>query len=978
MQHLSLAFFRIPFIVLITLFCAPSVSGQGFNSFNGRNHPELDWQVAETPHFRIMYPAHLAGIEQEVAPIAEASYMALSANLGVDFEDPIRIYLSDEDEILNGFATRLGYTNIWVHVNDVARQWTGNTKWLRTVVSHELAHLFHGKAVKGNRGLLLDYLAGDPMPSFWTEGIAQYQAELWDTNRGERWLRTAILDDRLSYSDGLSIWNGRLLYAVGNAQLRYLTSQYGDSTVSNILHYKKSSVFGLLRTHDFYTAFEAETDKSYRVFYDEWRRHMNIYYNTLAGQMENVDSLQVDPQPAPGQYISDVQFSPDTTYLATLSLTSIARPVTRLYVRDMEAKKTRIVAEGAIRPPFSWHPDETAIAFTRRTRNHQGSIINDLFLVDIERRKTRRLTYGRRAVAPAFSPDGTQLAFIGSQAGTGNVFLLDLASMDETQVTQFEGDVQLSSLTWQPTSNQLAFSVFDADGNRTIHIADIEKGIHKVLPDTLADNQFPIWSPDQQQIAYTSLRDHVPNVFIHDLETDSTHRVTRLVTGASVTDWVLPDSTYPEGSLLITSGTSKQRDRVYRIPASRRVIQPEIQIPEPYTKWTTHRPPHRIPHRIAPTDTLITRRASYKALRNLTHAFSFALPYYNASDDWGIAGATSWTEPLAKHNLGVTASLSFPNPANSFLAASYINNQLRPTLTFSGYQLIPIIAAYGRVYGIYELSGADVSINWPLDVAVRPYTSTRLELQFQYQATRIVNDEDFAPLPHRLLTPEEGEQLELSLAIQRRTLRPYRNNLIHPLDGLGIRAEIRGAPNVLGADTRYIRGDVSAFAVLPMPGLHRLYVYGKVQALSGSTFNQDQLGFARFDDFQVVAPQFGIMAFSDAERVRGFSQFAYGNRLLFGSIEYRIPLIPDLQTELLGLIDLGASSLSLFADAGGVWNNTEVVTRRLGLGAEFKNVLTIGGVLQIMHAVGVGQPAPNFGTTDDYEIYYRLRTTLPF
>jgi hypothetical protein len=35
-------------------------------------------------------------------------------------------------------------------------------------------------------------------------------------------------------------------------------------------------------------------------------------------------------------------------------------------------------------------------------------------------------------------------------------------------------------------------------------------------------------------------------------------------------------------------------------------------------------------------------------------------------------------------------------------------------------------------------------------------------------------------------------------------------------------------------------------------------------------------------------------------------------------------------------------------------------------------------VVEIMQAVGIAQPGPNLGTPDDYQIYYRLRTALPF
>ena len=966
---------------LIVLLCMTSLSAyaQGFNTFNNRNHPELDWQVAETEHFEIMYPAHLTGIENEAASIAEASYTALAENLDITFDEKIRIYLSDEDEILNGFAVRLGYTNIWVHVNDVARQWSGNTKWLRTVISHELAHLFHGKAIRGNRGLLLDYLVGNPMPSFWAEGIAQYQTELWDAYRGEQWLRTATLDDRLSYTDGQSLWNGRLLYAVGNSQVRYLTSQYGDSTITNILKHRSSNFFGLLKTHDFYKAFNETTGETYREFYDEWRRHVNIYYNTVAGQMENADSLQTDPLGIPGQYVYDVQYSPDTTRIAVVSLTSLRRPVRRLFMVDKEAKKTRILAEGSIQSPITWHPEGTSIAYTARTRAKNGSIVNDLFIVDTSSRKARRITHNRRAVAPSYSPDGTTLAFIGSKRGTANIFTLHLETGVESQHTFFEGDVQLSSLKWQPNGTSVAFSVFDSDGQRAIRILDTADQSVKNLAGRVVQDQFPVWSPSGTQIAFTSLRDEVPNVFIHDLATDSTHRVTRVVTGATIYDWLPADSLFPAGSLVVSVGSSKQRDRVYRIPASRRTEQPALIVPEPYTKWLTHAPPETIPAAPAPDESLVLERYDYKPLKNLTHAASLALPYYNSSEDWGIIAFTSWSEPLAKHSFGLLGGLSIPDPAgSSFAFLTYVNNTLKPTLAFNAYNLLIAPVAYGNTYALEERNGVDASMSWPLDIAVRPYTATRLNVLAQYYSTALINDDDYDPLPTGLLIPQNGIEFRSEISLTRKKQRPYRDNIIHPLDGVGIRISVDAAATAFAADSRYIQGKLSAFAVIPMPGLHRLYIYGKAQALSGTSFNQDRPGFARFDDVQITAPLFGTVALSDADRVRGFRAFAYGDQLLFGSAEYRMPFLPSLNTTILGFVELGSTTLTGFVDAGGVWNDGEAIARRVGVGAEIKNTLTLGGSFRLMHALGIAQPGPELGTSESYDLYYRIRTTIPF
>ena len=977
---MNLKMFKHTLLALLFAFSPIcSAFGQGFMTFNGRNHPELDWQQAETEHFKIMYPAHLAGIEIQASAIAEATYTALSENLGITFDDKIRMYLSDEDEILNGFAVSpFGFTNIWVHVNEVASGWTGNTKWLRTVISHELAHIFHGRAVKGNIGML-SYLLGNPMPGFWTEGFAQYETELWDAYRGDQWLRTAVLDDQLSYNDGRSIWNGRLLYAAGNAQVRYFAEQYGDSTIKNIMHNKKKALFGLVKYHDFFPAFKEETGKSYSEFYDEWRRHMNVYYNTLAGQTENADSLDAPPLSLPGQYIESVQYSPDTSQVAVLSITSISRPVRRLHVIDRESQSSKIVAEGSIQPPIAWSPDSKQLAFARRTRARNGSILNDLFVVNNRGKKERRLTHGRRASSPTFAPDGNQIAFIGSSAGTANVFLLDPTSGEEQQLTHFEGDVQLASIEWNSAADKIAIGRFDADGSRDLLVLDPTTQQLDLITQNDADEQFPVWSPDGRHLAFTSMQDDVPNVFSYELATQTKRRVTNLMTGARLHQWLPPDSIRQAGSLVLTTRVTKQRDRAFRVDASRVPFETPIQIPAAYSSWTQHRPPAEIPHVLPDNPELITGRSKYRSGKNLVHLMSFGLPYYNASDDWGLAGVTSWTEPLGQHTFGATVSASIPTfRENSFFLASYINNQLRPSLGFTGYSLLPTAVAYGNRYLLDSVSGGDITIDWPLDIAVRPYTATRLNVKVQYAAVDQLNEENYEDLPEGLLAPESGERATLEIGFTRKTQRPYSGNIVHPLDGTAIKAQVSVSEKLLGGDLSYFQGDVAAYTVLPAIGLSRLFVYGRGIFLNGNTFNQDRPGFARFDDIQITAPQFGMLAFSDAVRVRGYREFAYGDRVLFGSAEYRMPFLPSLQTTILGLLSFRATTLSGFVDAGIVRNNDVTVTRRVGAGLELKNALVIGGMLQIMHAFGIAQPASDLGTEENYEVYYRVRASLPF
>ncbi|HEX7071597.1 MAG TPA: hypothetical protein VF190_12355 [Rhodothermales bacterium] len=974
---------RLSSAMLLALLLQEAASAQGFLVYSGRNHPELKWRVASTEHFRIVYPRHLEGIAAEAAPIAEASYATLSANLGVAFEKPIRIYLSDEDEISNGFAVRLGngHTNIWVHQNDL-EQWTGPDKWLRRVIAHELAHVFHYRAIRSNAGLL-QFLMANPIPPFWAEGIAQYQTETWNAQRGDRWLRTAVLDDRLSYSDGTSIWNGRLMYALGHSQVRYFATTYGDSALSRMLAHRAKRLLGIFRVHDFGSAMKATIDQSYRQFYDDWRRHVNVYYNTLAGQMESVDSLAFDPVSVPGNYVEDLQFSPDTSLLAAVVVTSVRRPVRRLVVMNRASKETRVVAEGAIGTPVSWSPDGTRIAFNRRVRGPHGSLLNDLFVVDASGSRERRLTHGRRAISPTFSPDGRRLAFAGSEGGTADVFVLDLDSGVESRLTRFERDTQLAHLRWQPDGDLIALSRFAADGTRDVAIVDTRTGEMRSLTSGAHDDRSPVWSPDGAAIAYTSFRDDVPNVFVRRLDAGSEERVTRVDVGASATHWLPPDSTHARGRIVVVSNATKEGDRSYAIAAERRSPDRPIEGPWEYTRWTEKKPPSVVPLVHAPDPSLVLETRPYRSLRNVTHAFSLALPYYNSADDWGVFGVTSWIEPLGKHVFAAIGGLSIASPADeSYFVGSYVNNQLYPTIALTGYRFPGSARVYGNDLLLERYSGADVVVRWPLDWLPRPYTSTEGGVRLRLAAFDPINLEDIVENLDDLPPPERGEQADVTIAWQRKRLRPYVHNVVHPLDGFGLRLRATTAGAVLGTEKTFVRGDASAYVVLGdgfLPALHRVFVYGRAQAQWGDSFPQDYLGFSRYDELRIDLPGAERLLTGDEERVRGYRRYAIGDRVLFGSIEYRVPVLSSLQTRLFGVISLGATTVSGFADAGAVWSGAdfENADRRLGAGVEVKNAIRIGRVFEFSHALGIGWPLYEEPGAEN-EIYYRIRTSLPF
>ncbi|MCH7640193.1 MAG: PD40 domain-containing protein [Bacteroidetes bacterium] len=1089
-----------PILLAFALLIAAPAFGQGYSGLNGRNHPELDWQVAETEHFEIMYPAHLAGIEAQAAAVAEATYATLSENFGgVVFDDKIRIYLSDEDEIANGSAYDVGsagFTHIWVNANNTAEIWTGEVKWLRKVIAHELAHIFHFRTVRSSLGLLQNLLA-TAYPAWWVEGLAQYETEKWDAQRGDRWLRTAIFEDRLSTSDDNSNQNGRLLYALGNSQLRYLAETYGDSTITQILEHRKSALLGLAHVHDFYTAFEDVVGEPYKEFQEEWRKNANVYYNTLAGQMERLDSLHVDPLRLPGQYIYSIDFSPDTTLIAATVLTSVARPVRRLFVMNNpgadSTRNVRVLAEGSLQGPISWSPDGSRIAYARRIRGNHGSLVNDLYMVEVETGRRTRLTHSRRAFSPSFGPDGRTLAFVGTASsavgGTANVFLLDLETREETSLTHFEGDVQITSARWSPRGDQIAITVFDAEGNRSLMTIDVALGapspvrVGADLSIGANDSRLPVWSPNGEAMAFTSLRDDAPNVFVvglpgeagpddvvsgeewemDDQRTEdggrrtedgeertedrgqrtedggrqtpvedtlgvekpdvipertggaaetviyrrapdtpteplssvlrppsSEQRVTFLYDGATVHDWLPADSLHPAGRLVLVSSETKRRERVYVVDAARRPTvdaSEPLTIPPGYGDWTTHRPPNEIPFAIAPDSSLITARHTYNSFANLTHAITLPLPYADpANNDYGFFANSIWLEPLSKHQLFVLAGVSVTQFIDkSFLLLSYVNNTLAPSLRLDLYRFPSPSSFYGNALLVENLTGGDLSATLPLDLTDTPYTTMQAGARIRYAYAEpfdFADNVDLETAGGELPLPEDGYRTDLQLGFAWKHQRPYRYNVIHPLDGTGVRVRVTMGAPILGSNNQFVRPDLAAYWISPQLGIGRFYAYGRATAQFGELLAQDYIGLSRYDDIDIQLPILGSITLDDAERVRGYRSYAVGNRVLFGTLEYRLPPVIDLSTKLLGIVDLGRLGFSLFADAGMVWtgSNADAAIRRAGVGIEAKNVISIGG-FRILHSLGVAAPWSELDENlvwDDVDLYYRVQAAVAF
>jgi Tol biopolymer transport system component len=104
------------------------------------------------------------------------------------------------------------------------------------------------------------------------------------------------------------------------------------------------------------------------------------------------------------------------------------------------------------------------------------------------------------------SPDGMKIAFTSDRSGTWQIWLAGPDGRAPKQVSQLDGSLT-GGINWAPDSKH---GVFDgrASGHSAIYLMDIATGVStRLLPDSLSEDVLPYWSPDGQEIYFSSNKD---------------------------------------------------------------------------------------------------------------------------------------------------------------------------------------------------------------------------------------------------------------------------------------------------------------------------------------------------------------------------------------------------------------------------------------------------------------------------------------
>lgn len=160
-----------------------------------------------------------------------------------------------------------------------------------------------------------------------------------------------------------------------------------------------------------------------------------------------------------------------------------------------------------------------------------------IFVLNLDSRQLLRLTNDKASYTyPAYSPDCSRIAVIRTEVEGVNqgsdVILLDTASLAQTALTSDRDNFVESTPRWAADGIQLTYSAYagsdPTNSDIVVRRADPSSTPLVVARDA-ANDISPVFSPDGKYLAFASNRSGVYDIYVLDLETQTTYQLTNSI-----------------------------------------------------------------------------------------------------------------------------------------------------------------------------------------------------------------------------------------------------------------------------------------------------------------------------------------------------------------------------------------------------------------------------------------------------------------
>jgi len=202
-----------------------------------------------------------------------------------------------------------------------------------------------------------------------------------------------------------------------------------------------------------------------------------------------------------------------------ITYTSYRRLSPELYLFDIYAGRTELVASGGSNYAADWSSDGERIVFTS---SRDGNA--EIYSKNMKTGALKRLTFNPVIdSSPCWSPSGREIAFTSERSGTPQIYIMDAEGANVRRIT-FEGSYH-DSPTWSPDGTRIAF-VSRINSNFDIYIYNLKSNELSKLTEKAGRNENPSWSPDSRHLVFSSNRSGQYQIYLVDYDGQNVRRIT--------------------------------------------------------------------------------------------------------------------------------------------------------------------------------------------------------------------------------------------------------------------------------------------------------------------------------------------------------------------------------------------------------------------------------------------------------------------
>ncbi|MFN5583070.1 hypothetical protein [Gemmatimonas sp.] len=471
-----------------------------------------------TPHLYVHYPAALDSLARLAAVFGETAYGQLAREL-VAPRGRIDLLLTDNVDASNGFAQVFPTNRVVIYaVPPVGtRELRFHDDWLRLVITHELAHIFHIDRARGLWRAGRWLFGRNPLffpnaftPSWVKEGLAvHYESALTGSGRLVSTEFPVLL--RAAARDSALVPYGRWSLATTRFPRGQTAYGYGSLLMQRAVDLA-DSVHGMRRFVEA-TAGDLIPFRLQRMSRAGFGERFSTLYRTLRDSAQAAASAAPADGDAVWQYVSlDGWYAQAPRWVGNDSLlwsASTGREVTGLYVAPVVGGglPRRVAWRNGLDMNVPLDSSAQRVVFAQDERLDPYITRSDLYVRDggVHDGRDRRLTVGQRLTMPDVRADGSivavQLSANGSRlvrvSGTGDAI---------TPLTRDMVGERWAEPRWSPNGEEIAAVQLLPTGEQRVVVLTVFGDVRRVVSGGRAVFASPAFTPDGARLVWSSDR----------------------------------------------------------------------------------------------------------------------------------------------------------------------------------------------------------------------------------------------------------------------------------------------------------------------------------------------------------------------------------------------------------------------------------------------------------------------------------------